>query len=308
MTRIAVAAALAAALGLTACGLPDPPARFAFVYGVSIYDTLKAEGVNPNLTLADDDAEAMAALLASQGWDVTLRTDADATRDAIEADIGSMAGSDALVLFYYSGHGDEHDFGLGEGFERYLLPHGAIVGYAPVAGQAMSPADLFGLFEAAGLQHVVALLDCCFSGGFAYEGPTVDAVPPSFGPNEIPDGSIRFGRISDALYPTITNYLAYDSSPKTVVITAAGLGESSWERDEHGLFTGFLLESATAGDMDGDGAVTTGEIYAYTSRGIMEDWNADHEDTWVSALGEYADFHPHQSGGPLEYVIFTTEH
>ncbi len=85
------------AILFSACSMPEEQTRHALVYGISIYNTQYPEGVieHNNLTLTDDDAEAMAALLESQGWSVRAgiadtqlhAENLDASRAAMEAGI-----------------------------------------------------------------------------------------------------------------------------------------------------------------------------------------------------------------------------
>ena len=84
------------------------------------------------------------------------------------------------------------------------------------------------------------------------------------------------------------------------MLAAAGEQEFSWESlsFQHGVFTYFLLESATSGDRNSDGFVTVSEAYDYVRRSIDDRWNA------TSFYDER--FAPHLSGGPVDYVLFTS--
>lgn len=291
------ALAVLLALALSSCAIPEAPARVALLYGVSIYDDSLPEGSYPNLSLADNDAEDMAAMLGTQGWLTTLRTDADATKSAMLADISSMAGFDGLVVFYYSGHGT-YDF---DG-TTYILPRGSITtGGSLDLLAAFYPAELFSAFEAAGLKHVVVILDSCHSGGFVMEGATTDGVPPLFGPNETPDGSIMYTWQLPATGDAIAAYAASASYGDYIVLSAAGAGDFSWETSTHGIFTGFLLQAPGYADADKDGLITTTELFAFTAVNIQIQWNQWVADDYDN--GQYADYHPHVTGSPREYGL-----
>lgn len=61
----------------SSCTMPKPPDRVALVYGISEYG--KSQNA-PNLVVADDDAEAVKNLLQNQGFNVTLKTNTEATK------------------------------------------------------------------------------------------------------------------------------------------------------------------------------------------------------------------------------------
>jgi len=305
------------AILFSACSMREEQTRHALVYGISIYNTQYPEGVieHNNLTLTDDDAEAMAALLESQGWSVRAgiadtqlhAENLDASRAAMEAGIASLAGSTGPVLFYYSGHGSRI------GSESCIIPYGSVNNYS----EWITVTELYQMFEDAGLANVIVILDSCHSGGFVDEYASVDAVPDVYGtydpsgPTE-PDGEMEYTWFVDALSDSIRGYLGYEAGSRYVTLSAAGAGELSWESSEygHGIFTYYMLASATdaEADHDGDGYVSTGELYAYCALKIMESWNADTSEEYVEVDYElqFADFHPHISGTAREYALWAT--
>jgi hypothetical protein len=288
--------------------MPEPPTRTALVYGISIYDTDHGEGVDgtDNLTYTDNDALDLASSLASHGWTVeTGISNLDAendgsgvTRLAIKNDIAALAGTDGLVLFYYSGHGTTIDG------EAAICPFGSVPLNINTYDELITVSDLVSMFEATGLKNVIVILDSCYSGGFVENGATVDGVPPIFDQSNF-NKDIKYTWFIDSLGDAILGYLAYSADSNYVVISAAGSGEFSYEYDlpfEHGIFTYFLLQAIEAdvnvADRDDNGYVTTSELYAYCAAGIDKYWNSEFT---------YADYLPHLSGTAREYALWATD-
>lgn len=293
------------ALVFASCALPEPPDRVALVYGVSIYDDSYAINEGPNLSLADDDATSMSGLLDSQGWQVELSVNEAATKLQIAADIAQLKaeGFDGQVLLYYSGHGGIDP----SNGKSVFCPRGSWDSDLEdwVLENMIYPDELFTMFHEAGLKHVIVILDSCNSGGFVDPGATTDGVPPLFGPNEIPDGSINYGLYLTALGDAISAYASYASYDNVIVLSAAGADDFSWESGTHGIFTFFVLQAPDKADSDGDGVVTTTELYSFTAANIQTYWNAIYgNDPLYYSAGQWADFHPHVTGSPREYAIF----
>jgi len=306
-----IAAIFISAMIFAACAMPSPPKRTALVYGISMYETSVAEGTSPNLTWTDEDATAMAAMLTTEGWSVTpgiadsniASNNADASRTAIENGIAGLAGTDGLVLFYYSGHGS-----MVNG-ESVIIPYGTVDDYT----QWMTVTELRARFRAAGLHHVIIMLDSCYSGGFVGSGATTDAIPPIYDSQD-PSRRINYVLFMDAIGDAINAYVSYSDDPEYVVLSAAGAGELSWESDsyEHGIFSYYALKAATdsQADIDHDGFLTTTELYAYIAANIQSNWNKSYYNDPVVEAGvtpQYADFMPHLSGTAYEYALWSTK-
>ncbi|MBN2874905.1 MAG: caspase family protein, partial [Spirochaetales bacterium] len=283
------------------CAMPAPPERTALVYGVADY-----EGTNNDLNYTDDDARDFGAALYAAGWTVSMgiaetpveADSQDATLQAIKDDIASLSGYEGLVLFYYSGHGT-YDY---YNDTSYIIPFGAIEN----PDEMISIDELHAMFEAAGLAHVVIILDSCHSGGFVEEGATVDAVPPLYGEND-PGGDIEYSWFVDALGDAASAYVSYSDASGYVTISAAGAEEYSWESGGHGVFTGAVLDAFInpEADYDDDGYVSTGELFAFAAITIDSEWNDDMENNYAYYDGyQFADFYPHISGTAREYALW----
>lgn len=283
--------ALASMLSVS-CTMPEPPVRHALVYGVQDY-----EGSLNDLSLTDDDARAMQGALEAAGWNVTMRLsvagDNGATRSAIESDIASLRGTDGLVLFYYSGHGDEYG---------NIIPFGAIES----ASERINPEELRGMLSDAGLGNVIILLDSCYSGAFVEDGATTDAVPGNYEKGDsvllVPtDYSYQYPLYIDALPDAMAALLRYERTSGYVTISAAGSDEEAWESGSHGIFTAAVLDAMEdpASDLDADGYVSSGELFAWTASYIEYWWNGETYSPLTSG-----DYLPHLSGTPYEFILW----
>jgi hypothetical protein len=326
---MAVLAAAVVSMFLTACSMPEPPTRTALVYGVANYveewngwDPLNDLFIpSPNLSLTDDDAADISIMLSSKGWDTTRTRIADSTDPIVNAmagkaqmaaDIAGLSGTEGMILFYYSGHGS-----IING-ESAICPYGSIdpnpayTSYTLLPEEFITVSELNAMFKSAGLEHVVIILDSCFSGGFVEEGATVDAVPPIFEPGTY-SGDISYTWFVNALGDSIAGYLSYSSDSNNVVISASGAQELSWESGSygHGIFT-YLILQATSGDADydNDGYVTTTELYAFCEVNFAQVWNDANDNNLVEVfVNEYqnADYLPHLSGTAREYALWATD-
>jgi uncharacterized caspase-like protein len=293
--------------GLGACVLDTPYEKYAIVYGVSDYQA----GVN-DLNYADDDAIAMQALLAGQGYQVVaLRLDAAATKDNLQnVDIPAVAGlaqEQDLFVFYFSGHGGQYAAGAeqpgSDGYNEYIYLYDSS---PTISGIELTFSDdqLVAAFAAIKARKKVIILDSCNSGGFIGNELEADGEPSS-----LVEGD---GGIVDLAARAIRLYANFDGSTadippwEALVLSASGEREYSYESPVypdmpllyHGVFTFYLLEAASDGDLNHDGWVTVTEAFAYAQEMIYRYWNN-------TAYGfTYGYFSPHVSGGPVDYVLF----
>jgi uncharacterized caspase-like protein len=243
----------------------------------------------------------MATTLSNQGWTVTEKTDSDATYENISAGIGGLSAisSDSTVLLYYSGHGTYN------GNTVYILPYNSIVAsnvgssYETASldySKTISPSTLSTLLASLPTKNVIIIFDSCYSGGFVDSGSAIDASPSSYASYQ----GQSYSAFSTALanFGSLLASNAQASDAKTpIVLSAAGSQEESVETSAigHGVFTYYLLQSATKGDSNGDGYVTMTEAYAYTAKYVT---------VWDANEGSSA-FLPHLSGGTRDLVLFT---
>lgn len=131
--------------------------RVALVIGNSAYQ--RSPLANPR-----NDAQAVAASLASAGFAVTTLTDADLAtmREAVLAFGRRLRGSDSVGLFYYAGHGVQVDG------ENYLIPIGAdITDVSEIPLLALSLGELLKTMERAESRLNIAILDACRDNPYA---------------------------------------------------------------------------------------------------------------------------------------------
>jgi uncharacterized caspase-like protein len=301
-------------LGLSACVLDVPYDKYAIVYGVSIYDPGNPEddGNGPNLIYPNDDADAMEAMLLAQGFLVRKQTDENATLAILLTNIDSdikwaaaNAKKDDLFVFYFSGHGGYAGTGpeppAADSLTEWIYLHDSLVTPPPYSfdySKTLSDDDLLAALAPIKARKKVIILDSCNSGGFIGNALEADGEPPSLasGSEGVLDRAARAIR----LYANFDGSSADIPPWEAMVLSASGERESSYEFSlpfEHGIFTYYLLQAETEGDLNHDGWVTVTEAFAYTQEMIYRYWN----DTLYGDI--YGVFSPHVSGGPVDYVL-----
>ncbi len=293
-----------AAMLLLGCAMPEPPKRIALLYGVSKYNSSLNEGVYPNLSAPDDDVNAMEAGLLSKGWEVRKKINGVASKTQIKADIAALAGSNAIVLFYFSGHGVSYND------TAYICPYGAIDSSNNLLlYECITPKELYSYLKLAGLGHAIIILDSCYSGAFVEEGPSIDAIPPVFGVND--KGYIKYKLFLDAGPEAFWQYISYSQSPSYVTLSAAGSKELSYETSSwgHGVFTYAVLNAMEdpKADLDKDSYVDSSELFEYSRNYLNKYWNNIYKNNYDTDSGQYADYHPHLSGSPREYALWKND-
>jgi uncharacterized caspase-like protein len=294
------------------------PAKYALVYGISLYIDALPEGVWPNLTYSNDDAESMSALLKENDYTVTLREDSAATLAQLRVDIDVLrrrVDAGDLVLFYYSGHGALlRDLGFTAAETAGYREESAwafLYGSVALSGEqasfdltkAVYDTQLDEMLSVLPCAKKVVVIDACQSGGFVGSAAAVEA------DDDTSESSGTSGAGWESTFSRAVRsygeYLRSGSSdgvsPMTAeVLTACGASQLSWELTElgHGLFTYYFMEAATEGDLNGDGYVTALEAYAYALARI--------DATWNSIPGGHPGYRsvPRLGGGAVDYVIF----
>ena len=319
MRKLAVLATAGAALLVAlavlvtaSCTLDMSYDKYAVVFGVADY-------IDPainDLTLTVDDADEMAVLLKAQGFAMpaspTVGTDAWLDADAKSTDFGDAlawvaanAGEDALVVFYFSGHGGQSIDQTGTEGVSADDSYGEFIAFAdapsdldPAAAGIMTEDELAQALTVLPSWKKIVIIDACNSGGFIGDSADVDGVPSVY-TGTIDGPALELGA-AISLYFGGFDEDADISPGEALVLAAAGEREFSWEAMElgHGVFTYFLLQTPSSGDENGDGFVTVTEAYDYTRGMIDRYWNSE-----VYYLERFA---PHVSGGPVDYVLFTS--
>jgi hypothetical protein len=242
-------------------------ATWVAIIGISDYEDPKLA----DLSYAEDDAAAIYRYYRSRGIPedhLFTLLNSNATARNIKGLLGTQLRSlasrtDDTVIIYFAGHGTrEIDSASsdGDGYSRYLLPYDADL--SDLFGTALRREDLDIIFHRLRSEHIVFILDSCFSGGGRSIPMPYQASQAA--PNALPRDSLR--RPSKGL----------------VVLSAAGPGEPALEggrretvegvRKEppgsddipHGVFTHYLLEGLRgAADSNNDGDVDTNELHSF---------------------------------------------
>lgn len=226
-----------AALGQTA-GLYGE--SYALVVGVDEYPHPEWS----KLPFARRDAEAMAQLLQSQGFNEVLTLyDQQATRTAIistlEDHIAPKLQDQDRVVVFFSGHGaTQHLAGNSYG---YLVPHDG--NSSPSTWLSMT--TLREISEKLGTaKHQLFILDACFGGSIGRKGGTITLAQA---------------------YPDYIREVA--RRPSRQFLTAGGEDQKVLAVGPHGysFFTGYLLEALEEGlgELNSDGYITALELAQY---------------------------------------------
>jgi uncharacterized caspase-like protein len=235
-----------------------PGRLFAVVIGISHY--VKSDGQINDLQFADRDATAMLDFLKSPAGgavtddDSLLLLNGDATTQSIRHALFTFLTrpqEQDTVVIYIAGHGAPDPL---DPRNLYLLT--ADTKPDDMGGTAFPMWQLQDVFERVlKAKRVLTFADTCHSYGFsgARTGP----------------GAKRANNL-------VNQYLQhYASKGQRAVITASDISESSFEDvkwgDGHGVFTYFLLQGLKgAADLNHDGTVTAGELFAYLKQSVPQ--------------------------------------
>jgi len=261
------AAALAAAFApfLSGCGdlltsdADTGKQNYAVVVGISSHQSGAL-----NLKWADEDAlDFYDALRRTKNWEtdnITLLTNASATKDAIKSAIAGLAkrvGADDQVVFYFSGRGsygtDQPPFDEGDGLDEYLVPADALQN-SPA--RDLSDDELEALFSSLSTNNVLIVLDT----GFAYRGGTATGREKCL---------VRAGAGGNrAAAPRSIDGIGHDlARPGYILITAASAGDAPLESNQlrNGIFTHYFVEGLRGPANPGKKAVSAQQAFEYAS-------------------------------------------
>lgn len=244
----ATVAAAPAAAKLDVDALPSGSSKlnadaYAVVIGVEKY---RQAGV-PAVDYASRDAKTMAAYLGTMGFDpknVAVLTDAQAGKVDFDKHFGSWlknrVGPKSRVFVYYAGHGAPNPT-TGAG---YLMPYEADPSY--LEETAYPVARLYAELAKLPTKDVTVVLDACFSG----QGER--------------------SLIAKGTRPLVA--VQKTRAPENAAVIAAASGSQISASDHearHGLLTYHLLAGLHGGaDEDGDGKITTSELFSYAQPAV----------------------------------------
>ncbi|MFG2616682.1 caspase domain-containing protein [Streptomyces sp. NPDC048507] len=193
---------------------------YALLVGINEYRGLVLADLRGCL---NDVAEARAALEAAAPGrvDALTLTDGEATAGAVEAGIRghlAQAGPEDTALLWFSGHGTQ--YAARTELDRLTEPTGRC--QALVCADGPLPDKRLGALldgAATGGGAVVAVLDCCFSGGASRDGLVPRGAPPLTGPPPV-------AVTRDAVGP--------DTRPRHLLLAASRLDQAAFERPVEG--------------------------------------------------------------------------
>lgn len=227
--------------------------RWAVLVGVNDYD----DPTYPRLSVCANDAKAVSDLLVSADFDparVRLLTDSSTDvpgRVCILQSLKTIASAtepDDLLVFYFSGHGDE------DNGEYYLVPRDA--SRSVLGDSAVSIARVKEIVQEAPSRAKVIILDACHSGA-QIGGKDATRMPEAF---------IR---------------RVFEEAEGIAILASCKQGELSWEWPEkqRSVFTHFLLEGLEGqADGDGKGFVTMQDVNRFVVDKVKE-WGAQNRRT-----------------------------
>lgn len=202
--------------------LPALAERHALVIGNDGYESL------PPLQKAQNDAEAVAATLTAQGFEVDLLLDAG--RRAMSKGISDMAGRirpGDEALFYFAGHGVE------VAGRNYLLPADAPAARpgdeAFLTAESLAADDVLWTLQERGAAVTVMILDACRDNPFPREGTRSAGSARGLAPIAPPEGS----------------FILFSAGAGQSALDSLGSGDGN----QNSVFTRALLPLLARGDL-----------------------------------------------------------
>ena len=225
--------------------------RWALLIGIANYPSGEGFEVQ-QLKAPVKDVNALATFLKDPqkgNFDadyVFILTDEEATRRDILInfnEIAKRAAPEDMVIFYFSGHGTR----LSDSETTYLIPYDHDL--RDVSATCIDFDDLAERIRKMAASKVVVILDACHSGGVKPKGARAAATTG-----------------------VVKRYLeAFRESEGRALLLSSDQSEVSWETEESGIFTKFLLDGLNGrADANEDGIVTFTEAAHYVERAVPD--------------------------------------
>jgi len=252
--------------------------RIALVIGVSDYEHMEpitdtragAPGYDPIYPTSDayDGEDVLMTAGAFNSANSVSLLDAQAIKAAIHAAIVNkldpLEDENTVVVIFFSGHGmyapddngDENDL-----YDEFIVPYE--IEWDSVEERwryemAISDDELDSWLSVLESQHIVVLIDSCFSGGMIEVSGVSETKGLSWRP--VSQGEMTAEQWRDGFARDI-------QGPGRVVLTASAEDQGSWEFGElkNGVFTYYLVEAlrSPSADANSNGWISAEEAYAY---------------------------------------------
>lgn len=249
---------------------------WAVVIGIDDYE--KA----PRLKYAVEDAKSIGRVLKQQGFQVATLYDKQATKAAIERELGDKlvdrVGENDRVVIFYAGHG-ETKTARGGRTMGYLLP---VQGQQDALSETgISMGRIKELADALPSKQVLFLVDVCY-------------------------GGIAGQQFRSTLPPMTVAYLKQITRERgRQLISAGGPDQQAMESPEwgHSVFTYYLLEGLKGlADLNDDGIIPASELYSYLDSRVFTaaqmKGHTQRPELWSLAAekGEFVFIPPKQDG------------
>lgn len=233
--------------------------KFALVIGCNEYQ----DSTLPRLKTPSGDIQDLAALIKNPEIGnfnnvVTLLNKPFSTVSLEIARLFANKNKDDLLLLYFSGHGV-----LDEQGRLYFAMQDTLRNL--LSGSAISANFVLDEMNNSRSKRQLLILDCCHSGAFSR------------------------GTKSAIGQKVITNSTFKGDSYGRAVLTATDATQYAWEGNrivgtiENSLFTHYLLDGLRTGnaDLDGDGKITSDELYRYTHKRVTNSTEKQKPQFWV---------------------------
>ena len=249
---------------------------FSLHVGLNAVDPQHYEGWKGVLAACEFDADDMANLAATVGYESKVLKTTEATREAVIGEIKAAAArmSPGDIFFLtYSGHGSQvPDF---SGDERLERPEDAIDETLCLFDGQVVDDELYALWAAFPADsRILAVFDCCHSGSAIKSQLIDDLIATATGPDQLPRVvpravAARVARKNQAFYRAIsdsvtaawagpvTREMALPVGASVRLISACQDNQVALDGLTNGLFTGRLLEAWGAGAFQGDYRAST---------------------------------------------------